>query len=608
MIKNIPLGRPSIGNQEIKNVIQVLQSGWLTHGQFNLQLEDQIKKYFGVKYCILTNSCASALLLSLLALDLPPNGEVLMPSFTFTASANAIVLAGLKPVFCEVELETGNLAPDKLKPNITKKTVAIMPVHFAGQSCHMLAIMKIAKKYKLKVVEDSAECLGGKWGKKYAGTFGDTGCFSFWATKNITTGEGGAVITNNKRLADKIRTLSAHGISSSTLQRERQTKPWLRNATMAGFNMRMSNLQAAVGVAQFKKLNQLNTRRRQLARRLTNKLKDLPQIITPAEQPQAYRVYQMYAIRIQHINRTKFIKKLKQHGIQASVHFDPPVHRQTYYKNMANQSLPITDKLSQTEVTLPLYPDMTFKDIDYLADTINRIITSKLTYTQLKDFKSIYKNQGAYHLNPKGFKAWFLTDNYKAIAKESNTNDIVLDLTCGEGCLGKYLKVKKLIGLDNSQAALKLCQRIFPGVYDDLLFGDLRKLDSLSLPEESFSLIVCSLSLMYLIGSDLNKCLSQIYKLLKPNGRFIFTYPTVGPLRKGSHEAAELHPAVLQDKLKQAGFNINKIKPIVPLIPKQVVKDSLVKAKTKNANKAYIKAKKKMTLESSYHFLGVARK
>jgi len=137
----------------------------------------------------------------------------------------------------------------------------------------------------------------------------------------------------------------------------------------------MSNLQAAVGVAQFKKLNQLNTRRRQLARRLTNKLKDLPQIITPAEQPQTYHVYQMYAIRIQHINRTKFIKKLKQHGIQASVHFDPPVHHQTYYKKFTTSKLLLTNKLSQTEITLPLYPDMTFSDVDYIIKIIKSILT-----------------------------------------------------------------------------------------------------------------------------------------------------------------------------------------------------------------------------------------
>src|SRR3989344_5512175 len=178
-MKLIPLGRPAIGPEEINNAVKVLKSGWLTHGEFNLQLEDQLKKYFKVRECVLTNSCASALLSSLIALELPVGSEVIVPSFTFVASANAIILAGLRPVFCEVDLKTGNLDARLLEKFITKKSKAIMPVHFAGQACEMTVIMKMAQKHKLKVVEDSAECFGGKWSGRLAGTFGDLGCFSF---------------------------------------------------------------------------------------------------------------------------------------------------------------------------------------------------------------------------------------------------------------------------------------------------------------------------------------------------------------------------------------------------------------------------------------------
>lgn len=371
-MKTIPLGRPSIGQKEIDNVVKVLKSGWLTHGEFNQKLEEKINNYFGVKHCVLVNSCASALLVSLLAMDLPKDSEVIVPSFTFSASANAIITAGLKPVFIDVELETGNLDASLLDKLISKKTSAIMPVHFAGQTCDMTAIMKIAHKHRLKVVEDSAECIGGKWKNKYAGTYGDVGCFSFWATKNITTGEGGAVITNNRLLAEKMRTLAAHGVPTSTMQREKMTKPWLRNATMPGYNFRLSNLQAAVGVAQLDKLILLNKKRQKLATHLTNKLANVKNISTPIIKSNADHIYQMYPIRVNNLNRTELIKCLKENGIQASVHFDPPVHRQDFYRKFSRKSLPNTDKLSQSEITLPLYPDMTLKDIDYIAGVIKK--------------------------------------------------------------------------------------------------------------------------------------------------------------------------------------------------------------------------------------------
>ncbi len=371
-MKPIPLGRPAIGREEINNVTKVLKSGWLTHGDFNLELEGLIKKYFRVKECVLVNSCASALLASLIALELPAGSEVVVPSFTFVASANAIVLAGLKPVFAEIDLSTGNLDVNLLGKYVTKKTTAIMPVHFAGQPVDMTSVIKIAKKYKLKVVEDSAECIGGKWGDKFAGTFGDLGCFSFWATKNITTGEGGAIITDNLRLVQRLRAIIAHGVPSSTLDREHQLKPWLREAILPGFNFRLSNLAAAVGVAQFKKINQLNQKRSRLAGRLTQRLRPLASVIPLLPVKEAGHVYQMYPVRLVGIDRTKFIAKLQRVGIQTSVHFDPPVHRQKFYRQFADRPLPMTDKLAQTEVTLPLYPDMNFGQIDILAKAVKK--------------------------------------------------------------------------------------------------------------------------------------------------------------------------------------------------------------------------------------------
>lgn len=373
-MKLIPLGRPAVGRAEISNVVKVLKSGWLTHGEYNQELENLLKKYFGVRECVLVNSCASALLAALIALELPRGSEVIVPSFTFVASANAIVLANLKPVFAEIDINTGNLDIRLLERYVTKKTRVIMPVHFAGQPCDMSVVMRLARRYQLKVVEDAAECLGGKWENKLAGTFGDLGCFSFWATKNITTGEGGAIITDSSRLAEKLRAIIAHGVPSSTLDREQQTKPWLREAVLPGFNFRLSNLAAAVGAAQFKKINRLNRRRRHLAKRLTAALKPIPGVIPLLPLTRAESVYQMFCIRLEKIDRTKFIAGLQRAGIQASVHFDPPVHRQKFYRQFSGGKLAATDKLSQTEVTLPLYPDMSFKEIERIIKSVRSLI------------------------------------------------------------------------------------------------------------------------------------------------------------------------------------------------------------------------------------------
>jgi len=377
MPKKIPLSKPCIGIEEIKAVEEVLRSGWLAHGPKNREFENLIKNFFGVEEAIVVNSGASALLLSLLALNIKK--EVILPSFTMSASANAVVLAGATPVFAEVKLSTGNLDSAKLEEKITEKTEAIMPVHYAGQPCNMDEILSVARKYNLKIVEDSAEAIGVKYKNKYAGTSGDTGCFSFWATKNITTGEGGAVITNNTKLAKTIRTLMAHGIASSTLDRESSKRPWQRDAIEAGYNMRMSDINAALGLEQFKKLAVLNNLRREKARYLTQKLQGVSKVIPLRPDRLEDHVYQMYVVRVLGgLKRDDLVLALREMGIGASVHFDPPVHKQTYYKkHFVSTSLPITEELSNTVITLPLYPDIDFEDLDYIATSIKKVVENK---------------------------------------------------------------------------------------------------------------------------------------------------------------------------------------------------------------------------------------
>ncbi len=229
-------------------------------------------------------------------------------------------------------------------------------------------------------------------------------------------------------------------------------------------------------------------------------------------------------------------------------------------------------------------------------------------YARFKDFKTIYKTQGAYHYHSNGFKLWFLKDNYQAIADECNKSDSVMDLACGEGCLGSYLDVSHLEGVDYSEEALNLNRQLYPGVYDKLHLGDLRYLDKLSIPLESFTVAACSLSLMYLTPEDLDKCLHDIYGLLKSKGIFVCTYPTVGPNRKGSTEALEIEPHVLTQHMSKAGFSLEELKPFCPLVPKEVVDAGELEETRDEAFAEYQRAKETMTLETSYHFICKVRK
>ncbi len=369
----IPLCVSYIGKEEIESVKEVLESGWLVHGPKTRKFEEEFSRYIGVKKAVSLNSCTSALQLVIQALGL--KGEILVPSFTFVASANAITNAGCKPVFCDIDYGTCNLDVNKIEEKITDKTVAIMPVHYAGQSCDMDKIMRIAEKYNLKVIEDSAECIGGTYNGKKTGSFG-IGCFSFFPTKNITTGEGGMITTDDEELAEKIKALSAHGILSSTFEREKKEKPWLRAASHAGYNYRMCDILSAIGLVQMNKLENMNNLRRKHAEYLNCNLKGIKGVILPVENEKCKHVYQMYTIKVEGINRDKLIMELKKRGIEASVHFDPPVHLQPYYLDLGYKEgdFPVTEKVAKSIITLPMYPGLKKEQLDYIIKSIRDII------------------------------------------------------------------------------------------------------------------------------------------------------------------------------------------------------------------------------------------
>jgi len=368
--RNIPLCIANIGEKEILAVTEVLQSGWLAHGPKGKEFEQVFSDFIGVKHSISMNSCTSAL--ELAVQTLPKKGEIILPSFTWVASANSIITSGFKPVFVDIDYETNNINPSKIVEAITKDTVAIMPVHFAGLPCDMDKIIEIAEKYDLTIIEDSAETLGGEYKGAKTGSFG-VGCFSFYPTKNITCGEGGMLTTNDEALAKKINALKAHGIKTSTYEREKINQPWLRAATYAGYNYRLCDILATIGLEQMKKLETMNSMRIKHAQYLNNNL-NYSEIILPFE-PDGYKhVYQMYTIKLdESIDRTVFLKNLRNDGVGASVHFDPPVHAQPYYRN-TNFHLQITDKVSKSIVTLPMYPSLSNEDLDYIIFSIGNAL------------------------------------------------------------------------------------------------------------------------------------------------------------------------------------------------------------------------------------------
>lgn len=366
----IPLSRVSIGREEIEGVAEVLSSGWLIHGKKTAEFERRFAGYIGVRHAVALNSCTSALELAIRALDL--EGEIILPSFTFVASANSIVTTGCTPVFVDVDPATRNIDPGLVEKAISEKTVAVMPVHYAGLACRMDRIMEIAGRHGLAVIEDSAEAIGAEFGGRKTGSFG-TGCFSFFPTKNLTTGEGGMVTTNDDAVAARVRRLAGHGIQKSTMERVAQLRPWRRDAAEPGYNYRFTDLQAAIGLPQLAKLDGMNALRRKHAERITRGLRAIEGVSVPAEAEGCLHVYQMYTVVLAPgFDRDRFVALLREGGVEASVHFDPPVHAQSYYRARAFRGTPLpnTEALARSIVTLPMFPGLTEADCDAIVAAV----------------------------------------------------------------------------------------------------------------------------------------------------------------------------------------------------------------------------------------------
>lgn len=361
----IPVAEPFLGKEEEKLVLEGLRSGWVSSiGKYIQAFEKEFAKFCGVKYAITASNGTAALHLALVATDIGPGDEVIVPSMTFVATANAVSYTGAKPVFADSEIETWNIDPEKIKEKINQRTKAIIPVHLYGHPAEIGSIMRIAKKYGLIVIEDAAEAHGAMYKKKMVGSIGDMGCFSFFGNKIITTGEGGMITTNNKILAQKIRMLRDHGYS----KKRRYYHPHL------GFNYRMTNLQAAMGLAQLRKVNKILKKKRDNAMLYAKYLRPLaPEITLHPEAPWAKNVFWMYSILI-HKKGSKtrdfLVKELKKKGIDSRPFFYP-THRLGRYKT--SEQMPVADILGSTGINLPSSVNLTNEHIKFICDTILKI-------------------------------------------------------------------------------------------------------------------------------------------------------------------------------------------------------------------------------------------
>jgi perosamine synthetase len=353
------ISKPYIGEEEKNNVLEVLNSGMLAQGPRVNQLEKKFAQLCGVRHAIATSSGTTALHIALLAHGIGPGDEVITTPFTFIASANSILFTGATPIFVDIEQDTFNIDPVEIEKAITQNTKAILPVHLYGYVCDMEAIEEIAQKNNLVIIEDACQAVGAEFRGQVAGSFG-TGTFSLYATKNIMSGEGGMITTDDDHIAEQCRLLRSHGMRVRYYH------------DMLGYNFRMSDLHAAIGLAQFDRLNDFNKKRQYNAQFLNEKLTT---VITPKVKPDYKHVWHQYTIRLDgDRDRDAAIETLNQAGIGTGVFYPVPVHQQGYIKEMiGEQSLPVAEKLAKEVISLPVHPQVSQDDLDTIVKEVNKL-------------------------------------------------------------------------------------------------------------------------------------------------------------------------------------------------------------------------------------------
>ena len=368
-----PAYEPWISKDDKKIVDKALGQNMLTLGPQLERFERDFSKYTKSKYAVAVSNGTAALHLSLKALGIKEKDEVIIPDLTFVADANAILACNARPVIADINKNNFFLSISNLKKSITKKTKAVIPVHIYGQVCNIEEVLDVARDYNLKIIEDCAHAIGTFHDSRHVGTIGHTGCFSFYPTKNITTAEGGMVITNSKKIADKVRQLRSHGMSKSLKSRYSSGYPWIFDITEPGYNYRLDEIRASLGISQLKRIKKINGLRRNAASYYHSKLQNIHGIVLPDMVNDKTHSYHLYTIRVTKpfkLSRNQLFKKLKQAGIRTTVYW-MPVHKYSAFRKFANSSnVKNTSKTYNEILSLPLFPNISKKHQDNVINTI----------------------------------------------------------------------------------------------------------------------------------------------------------------------------------------------------------------------------------------------
>ena len=375
----LPFHRALIEEEEIRAVLEVLQSGWLTTGPRVREFETEFGRYTGASHAVAVSSCTAALHLALAAIGITEGDEVILPTMTFASSGEVVLYFKARPVLVDCEKGTFHMDPEQIAKAITSRTRAILPVHYAGYACDMDAILTIACQHGLKVVEDAAHALPSRYKNRMIGTLGDITCFSFYATKTLTTGEGGMATTESPELAERLRMLSLHGISKDAWKRYTAEGTWRYDILETGYKYNLTDLQASLGIAQLGKCEAMWARRAALAERYNNALSPLDAFEIPYVPQGVQHAWHLYVVQVNslalRIDRNRVIEELKNRGIGTSVHFIP-LHLHTLYQERLGYrsgQFPNAEERFERAISLPIYPGMTGEDSDRVIEALHGI-------------------------------------------------------------------------------------------------------------------------------------------------------------------------------------------------------------------------------------------